>query len=70
MDEDMPSAPGVTPAPQQASGTKRTFGDMLNQDIKPYAPRKYMKHAKKTKSPWNAMSEKQHEAIMIHMKGK
>jgi hypothetical protein len=58
MDQSTPLMPAEPGAEQPESGTKRSFGNMLNQDIKPFAPRKYMKHAKATKSPWLGMKGK------------
>lgn len=42
----------------EESGTKRTFANMLNENIKAYAPTRYKKHPKKATSAWNKMDKK------------
>lgn len=43
---------------EEESGTKRSFANMLNENIKAYAPTRYKKHPKKTSSAWSKMDGK------------
>ena len=62
MDEQMPTQ-SVSQSQPQESGTKRSFGNMLNEYIKPYAPKKYKKHPKQVQSPWMHMKAQMKEEI-------